>query len=80
MKKKHNGFTEHYLIPAVLFLLNICLVHLIYAFVAGSMYSYISKIALAVAFVLLGSSLLFKRQVLLASSMLFYTLVALLLV
>jgi uncharacterized membrane protein YoaT (DUF817 family) len=78
MKKKHNAFTEHYLIPAVLFLLNICLVHFIYAFVAGSTYSNVSKMALAVAFVFLGSSLLFKRQVLLASSMLFYSLVVLL--
>ena len=78
MKKKHNALTEGYLVPAVLFLLNICLVHLAYALVADSTYSYISKIALAVAFVLLGSSLLFKRQILLASSMLFYTLVVLL--
>lgn len=78
MKKRHNALTECYLVPAVLFLLNICLVHLTYALVAGSTYSPISRIALAVAFVLLGSSLLFKRQVLLASSMLFYTFVVLL--
>jgi hypothetical protein len=75
MKKRHSAFTEGYLIPAVLFLLNICLVHLTYAFVADSMYSLGGKIALAMAFVLLGSSLFFKRQALLAGSMLFYTLV-----
>ena len=75
MKKKHNAFTEHYLVPVALFLLNICLVHVIYAFVAGSTYSPVNKIALAATFVLMASSLLFKKQVLLASSILFYALV-----
>lgn len=75
MKRGHHVFTEHYLVPAVLFLLNICLAHLIHAFVAGETYSLLDKIALAMAFVLLGSSLLLKKQVHLAGSILFYSLV-----
>lgn len=75
MKKTHNAFTEHYLIPAVLFLLNICLAHVIHAFVTGS--TSLTRIALTVALVLLGSSLLFKKQFLLTGSILFYSLVAL---
>jgi hypothetical protein len=67
--------TEHYLIPAVLFLLNICLVHLAYAFVSGSAYSVEGKIALSASFILLGSSLLFKKQVLMTGAMMFYTVV-----
>lgn len=77
MKKPHNILTEHYLIPAVLFLLNICLAHVIYAFVAASTYSLSGSIALALAFGLLMGSLFFKRQVLLVGSILFYALVVL---
>lgn len=77
MKTRHNAFTEHYLVPAVLLMLNICLAHVIYAFVVNSTYSLAGKLVLAAAFVLLGSSLLFKKQVLLAGSITFYVLVAL---
>jgi hypothetical protein len=77
MKKIHHTLTEHYLVPAALFLLNICLAHLIYAFASGSTYPPISRIALALAFVLLGSSLVLKKQIHLAGSILFYTLVVL---
>ena len=76
MKKEHHKFTEHYLVPAVLFLFNICLVHLIYVFVPGSAYSVVGKIALAIALALMGISLFHKKQVLLISAILFYTLVA----
>lgn len=72
MKKKYNKFTEHYLVPTVLFLLNICLAHVVYAFVSASSYLLVDKIVLAVAFVLMAGSLLLKRQVLLAGSILFY--------
>jgi hypothetical protein len=77
MKKPHNILTEHYLIPAILFLLNICLPHVIYAFVAASTYSISERIALALAFALLIGSLFFKRQFLLVGSILFYALVVL---
>lgn len=77
MKKKYNKFTERYLVPAVLFLLNICLAHVIYAFVSASSYRRIDKIVLAVAFVLMTSSLLLRRQMLLAGSILFYMLAVL---
>ena len=75
MKKKHNAFMEHYLVPGALFLFNICLVHIIYIFATGAMYSLVSKVALTLAFALLASSLMFKKQVLLAASILFYALV-----
>lgn len=77
MKKSHHALTEHYLVPAALFLLNICLAHLIYAFTSNSAYLPLGKIALAVAFVLLGSSVVFKKQVHLAGSILFYAIVVL---
>lgn len=76
MKGKFNKLTEHYLVPAVLFLLNICFAHLTCVFVAGSAYSISTRIAIVVAFVLLGSSLLVKKQIHLAGSILFYILVA----
>jgi hypothetical protein len=75
MKKKHNAFMEHYLVPGALFLFNICLVHMIYTFAAGSKYSLVSKVALTLAFALLASSLGFKKQLLLAGSILLYTLI-----
>jgi len=75
MKRKHNKLTEHYLIPAVLFLLNICLAHLACVLVAGEAYSVSTRIVVAIAFVLLGSSLLVKKQIHLAGSILFYTVV-----
>ena len=77
MKKRYNKFTEHYLVPSVLFLLNICVAHVIYAFVSASSYLLVDKIILAVAFVLMAGSLLLKRQVLLAGSILFYMLAVL---
>jgi hypothetical protein len=74
MKKRRHIYTEHYLVPAVLFVLNICLAHVIYMFVTGAPYPVASKIVLATAFALLGSSLLFKKQILLGGSILFYVL------
>ena len=75
MKKRQHALTEHYLVPAVLFLLNICLVHLISVLVAGPANSSASKMALAITLALLGSSLLLKKQILLTGSILFYALV-----
>lgn len=66
MKKRHNTLTERYLVPAVLFLLNICLAHVIYAFVSSPSYLLADKVALAGAFALMGVSLVLKRPVLLA--------------
>lgn len=77
MKKSHHVLTEHYLVPATLFLLNISLAHVIYAFMAESTYSTVGKIAVTVSFVLMGGSLFYKKQLLLAGSMLLYLLVAL---
>lgn len=76
MKKAHNALAEHYLIPAVLFLLNICLAQFIHAF-ANDSASLTSRMVLVIAFVLLGSSLFLKKQFLLAGSILFYSLAAL---
>lgn len=75
MKKKHNAIIEHYLLPVALFLLNICLVHVVYAYATGSM-SLLSKLALTLTLVLLAGSLLFKKKVLLTSSILLYVIVA----
>jgi hypothetical protein len=77
MKKNHNALTEHYLIPATLFVMNICLAHFLYAFTAGSTYSGTGRIAMVIALFLMGVSLVYKKQVLIAGSILFYLLIAL---
>jgi hypothetical protein len=77
MKKKYNALMEHYLVPAVLILLNVCLAHVIYAFAGSSAYTLTGRLALAVAFVLLVISLSLKKQALLGGSILFYALVVL---
>ena len=77
MKKSHNVLTEHYLVPATLFLMNICIAHVIYAYTAESTYSPVGRLAVTIAFVLMGGSLVSKKQFLLTGSILFYLLVAL---
>jgi hypothetical protein len=79
MKKIYSPSEEHYLVPAVLFLFNVCLAHLIYAF-AISFYPAADKITLTLAFVLFGASLLFKGKLLLSGSILFYALVVIFLI
>lgn len=79
MKKIYSSFEEHYLVPAVLFLLNVCVAHLVYAF-ASSSYSPAEKIVLTLAFVLFGSALLFKGRALLNGSILCYVLVVIYLI
>jgi hypothetical protein len=76
MKKEHNAVTERYLVPVVLFLLNICLAQVIHAFAFGST-PLPYRIMLVVAVVLLGGSLCFKKKILLTGSILFYGAVAL---
>jgi len=78
MKKKHHALIEHYLIPTVLFVLNICLVHVIHAFMEDSAKPALYKAALVVSFALLGSSLVTKRRGHLMGAILFYGLVVLL--
>ena len=75
MKKSTNAITEHYLVPAVLVLLNICLAHVIYAFAGYSVYDAAGKTALALALGLFVLALSLKKQTLLGGSILFYTLV-----
>jgi hypothetical protein len=79
MKKTYSSFAEHYLVPAVLFLLNVCVAHLIYAFAASS-YSPAEKIILTLAFILFGAALLFKGKVLLGGSVVCYTVVVIYLI
>ena len=75
MKKHHNVFIEHYLVPAALFLLNICLVHVVYVYSAGSMYSLESKAILTLVLLAMAGSLAFKKKGLLVSSIFFYAIV-----
>ena len=75
MKKKHNFFIEKYLVPVALCLLNICLVHVVYVYAAGAMYPALSKITVTLALVLLAGSLVFKKKSFLASSILLYAIV-----
>jgi len=77
MKKNHDVITEHYLVPATLFLLNICFAHVLYAFTAGSTYSSSARIAMVAVLALMGISLVLKKNVIMVGSMLFYLLMAL---
>jgi len=76
MKKTYNARTEHYLVPAVLFLLNICLVHVIYAFTPHSSYTATGKMALTLAFLLFALSLFLKKPIWLRGAIVYYVLIA----
>jgi hypothetical protein len=78
MKKKHNTFVEHYLVPIALFVLNICLVHVVYLFAAGTVYSVTAKVTMTLTLILMGASLVFKKKSLLAGAVLLYAIVAIL--
>ncbi|SFC82113.1 hypothetical protein SAMN05421747_13112 [Parapedobacter composti] len=78
MKRRSKGydmFTEHYLVPAALSLLNINVVHLIQAYVNGNDNDSAYLAALTIAFIALSSALLFKNQLYLWSAMAYYGLI-----
>jgi len=77
MKKKQHVLIEHYLIPAVLFMLNICLVHFVYLLVAGIGHNIAYAAALAIALLAMGGALLLKRKSYLIFSIAFYLLLLL---
>lgn len=73
MKGKHSILTEHYLVPAVLFLLNIALAQSIHAFASDMpTYTVATKAVLIVALAFFVASLVFKKKILLTGSILFY--------
>jgi len=74
-KKKQNTLIEHYLIPTALFVLNTCLVHVIYLYASGPIYSFPTKLIMTLSLILLGASLIFKTKTLLTSSILLYAIV-----
>ncbi len=69
---KHHKLTEHYLVPAALFALNIGLVHVIYAYGNGAWENYWHLAALTAAPLALGLALLRKHRGLLLCSTLGY--------
>jgi hypothetical protein len=70
--KKSIQLTEHILIPLVLACLNIGVVHLLYLFAGqGSAFSG-DKILVALALVFLTGGIIYKKQWLLAGSVVFY--------
>lgn len=75
MKKKHNTLIEHYLVPIALIVLNICLVHAVYLYAAGPAYSLLSKLVMTFTLALLAAALIFKTRSLLATSILLYAIV-----
>lgn len=74
-KKAHQTLLEHYLVPVALFLLNINLVHVIYAYSTGNWNNHWHLIALTTAFVALGSALMLKNANYLILSILYYIVV-----
>lgn len=69
---KHDKLTEHYLVPATLFALNICIVHVIYVFATGSWQNHGHLAALTGSPVALGAALLLKNRGFLACSTVAY--------
>lgn len=79
MKKTYSSLAEHYLVPAVLFLLNVCLAHLVYAFAASS-YSAADKIIVTMAMILFCAALLFKGKTFLVTAIAGYSMAVLYLI
>lgn len=75
MKKKHNTLIEHYLIPIALIMLNICLVHVVYLYASGPIYSVPVKFVMTLTLILMAAALIFKTKSLLAGSILVYAIV-----
>ncbi|WP_257657424.1 hypothetical protein [Parapedobacter lycopersici] len=81
MKNKQQHIViEHYLVPAGLFLLNICLIHLVYVFATDGWQREWYTAALTVSFLMLSTSLLAKRKGYLFLSIAFYLVLLLVLV
>lgn len=74
-KKKHHALTEHYLIPAALFVLNICVVHVAYALSTGSWVSLWHLVALTAGLVTLVGALILKNRSFLYCSIACYLMV-----
>lgn len=72
---KHHKLTEHYLVPAALFALNIGLVHVIYVYAIGAWDSYWHLAVLTCSPLALGFALLFKQRSLLIWSTVAYLVV-----
>ncbi|QNL52025.1 hypothetical protein H8S90_10870 [Olivibacter sp. SDN3] len=61
-RMKRVKLTEHYLVPLTLFVLNICLMHTIYAFESGVPYSGWHKGLLCGIALILGAALMKKNE------------------
>ncbi len=60
--KQYDAFTEHYLVPAALFLLNVSLVHTIYAYANGSWNRPYHLAAITVSLIAFVSALRLKKR------------------
>ncbi len=76
-KSRQHVFMEHYLVPAGLFILNICLIHLIYVMETGIHYTGCHKGMLGLNLLLLLAGLITKNRMLLLFPMTGYLLVLL---
>lgn len=69
---EHHKLTEHYFVPATLFALNVCLVHVIYSYATGSWDNYWHLATLTSTPIALGCALLLKHRGFLVCSTLGY--------
>lgn len=70
--KRHDTHTEHYLVPAALFLLNVLAVHVVCAYfnAVGNQIGWL--VLLTLAFVALSSAIWIKNRIYLWCSMMYY--------
>jgi len=73
-KTRYHTITEHYLVPTALFLLNICVVHVLYVYSTGKWGSVWYLVALTGALAALGSALVVKGRYYLWCSIVYYLL------
>lgn len=69
---QYDTHTEHYLMPAALFLLNICTVHVIYAYANARTGQLGWLLLLTFAWIALGSAVWLKNRIYLGGSMALY--------
>lgn len=70
--KRYDTHTEHYLVPAALFLNNIAAVHVVYAYFNATNEQAGVLLLLTLALVALGSAVWIKNRILLWSSLVYY--------
>ena len=60
--RRHSRSTEHYLVPLGLVVLNVCLIHFLFALSSGTVYSILYKSTIGCLLLALAISIFYKRR------------------